>query len=168
MKKSNDYLYREEFHLAVLDILLICFILMLCIILYKSILDVTVYDFFDLFLPCTIIFIFTIIFANFRKLVVTLYPEFIEARFGLIAKKIMIKDIKSISKYKYKFSEFLGWGIRISFRGRMAFNAPDDNFSGLLINYSKNEKNKDLFVSLRKPDLLFEKLKELDYKGIID
>ena len=71
------------------------------------------YLFLDLF--------FILIFINFRRLDVAIYPTHIHVSFGIIAKKIPLREVLSCEPVKARLGLYTGAGIRIGGDGALAF-----------------------------------------------
>ncbi len=64
---------------------------------------------------------FIVILLNFRKLVIEIDDEYLVASFGLIRKRIRLRDIVSSEKIDAKLSVFTGMGIRYGGDGSLAY-----------------------------------------------
>jgi hypothetical protein len=64
---------------------------------------------------------FILIFINFRKLDVTIYPKVITVSFGFITKKIQLEDVLSCEPVNASLCVYTGAGIRIGGDGALAF-----------------------------------------------
>ena len=71
------------------------------------------YLFLDLF--------FILIFMNFRRLDVVIYPTHIHVSFGIITKKIPAREVLSCEPVKASLGVYSGAGIRIGGDGALAF-----------------------------------------------
>ena len=64
---------------------------------------------------------FILIFINFRKLDVTIYPTVITVSFGIITKKIPLEEVLSCEPVKARLDVYTGAGVRIGGDGALAF-----------------------------------------------
>jgi len=71
------------------------------------------YLFLDLF--------FILLFINFRRLDVAIYPTHIHVSFGIITKKIPLRKVLSCEPVKARLGVYTGAGIRIGGDGALAF-----------------------------------------------
>jgi len=62
-----------------------------------------------------------LIFINFRKLDVTIYPTVITVSFGIITKKISLEEVLSCEPVKARLDVYTGAGVRIEGDGALAF-----------------------------------------------
>ena len=63
------------------------------------------------------------IFVNFYKLKVKVTGMYFIGSFGIVKKRIRIKNIKSCKAIKLGFKDFIGYGIRIGWGWRIGFIA---------------------------------------------
>ena len=121
MEDSQSSIYREEVpltHWVTIMIGLFITILTPTAILeilaaYKEPKLLYFYILLDLF--------FVAILLNFRKLVIEINDEYLVTAFGLIKKRIMLKDIVSCEHIDAKLSMFTGMGIRYGGDGSLAY-----------------------------------------------
>jgi hypothetical protein len=64
---------------------------------------------------------FILVFINFRRLDVAIYPTHILVSFGVITKKIPLKEVLSCEPVKASLGVYSGAGIRIGGDGALAF-----------------------------------------------
>jgi hypothetical protein len=114
----------------------------------------------DLMGGIILLLIFLGVYLNFRKLEITVTEAYVEARYGLIAKRVDIKDIISVKPHTYKFWDYGGWGIR-GFGSHIAFNITGDDYQGVLIKYKNKKRTAIFFFSSQNPDEVCQIIKSL-------
>ncbi len=91
-----------------------------------------------LFLPILEVF-FTIFFVNFLYLRIKIDCKYLVFGFGVIRNKIFLDDIISCEETEIKFSNYLGYGIRLGRDGSIAYNIRSGKGIRLKIKGKKRE-----------------------------
>jgi len=72
-------------------------------------------------LPVVLLVFLIVVSLNFWRLRVRVTREFFEARFGLFARKIPLKEIVGVGECEVKFPNYWGLGIKWGFDGSTAY-----------------------------------------------
>lgn len=114
----------------------------------------------DLIVSFIVASIFLLISLNFYSLKIFLTKGFVEARFGIFSRQIKYKQIITARTYKYKFTDFWGWGIRRSLDGKSAYNVTGDNGTGIMLTYKEKNKDSTFFFSAKDTDKILNIIKK--------
>ncbi len=104
-----------------------------------------------------VILVFVII--NFTMLSIAVAPAGIEFRYGVFAKRLRFDQIRSVQAKDYAWLRYGGWGLRWSTGGRRAWNMPFLR-TGVTIEADEDGREREYYVSSRKPDELARVLSE--------
>ena len=114
------------------------FPMIIVFIIYAHITFSSPYWVSHLFLPILEVF-FTIIFVNFFYLRIKIDGKYLVFGFGVIRNKIPLDDIISCEETEIKFSNYLGYGIRVGRDGSIAYNIRSGKGIRLKIKGKKRE-----------------------------
>ena len=131
------------------------FLIIIVFIIYAHITFSNPYWVSHLFFPILEVF-FTIIFVNFLYLRIKIDGKYLVFGFGMIRNKILLDKIISCEETEIKFSNHLGYGIRLGRDGSIAYIIR----SGKGIRLKIKGKKREYVVSTDNADKICEILKQ--------
>jgi len=99
---------------------------------------------------------FAVIFVNFLYLRIKIDGNYLVFGFGVIKNKILFEDIISCEETEIKFSNYLGYGIRLGRDCSIVYNIRSGNGIKLKI----KDKKREYIISTDNPDKICEILKQ--------
>ncbi len=102
----------------------------------------------------------------FAVLRVTVSEGAVNIQLGLWGPRIPISSIISVVATTYKFSQFKGWGIRISPRFGTMYNMPGDGGNALKIEWRDGDRQRTTWVGTREADSLVRVIRAAQKEAI--
>ncbi len=96
----------------------------------------------------------SLIWLLFAVLRVTVSQGAVNIQLGLWGPKIPIASILSVVATTYKFTQFGGWGVRISPKWGTMYNMPGDGGNALKIRWRDGKREKTTWVGTRQAEAL--------------
>ena len=93
-----------------------------------------------------------LVWLLFMFLRVTVTPDALHVQLGLFGPKVAIDAITSATVAKYDALKYGGWGIRMGLDGSIAYSLPGHGGKGVAVTFTKNGKERKLFVTCPNPD----------------
>jgi hypothetical protein len=103
-----------------------------------------------------LVILFFFIFINFRILEIKVQGRFLEFRFGIIKKKILLSDIISCEESTITLWKYGGIGIRLGMDGTVCYNTR----FGKGVRIKVKNKKRDYVLTSDNPQALCQALKE--------
>ena len=93
-----------------------------------------------------------LVWILFMFLRVTVTNDALHVQLGLFGPKVPVEQITSATVAKYDAMKYGGWGIRLGLDGSVAYSVPGHGGKGVAITFSKDGKERKMFVTCPNPE----------------